>query len=77
MLKQDGDRLTGQYSGQLGEAPVTGTVKGAAVEFGFDVTVQDTRLRITCAGTADATSMKGAVRLGELGEGTFTGRKQP
>lgn len=28
VLKQVGDKLTGTYSGQLGEAPVTGTVKG-------------------------------------------------
>jgi hypothetical protein len=48
-LKQDGSNVTGTYKGQLGEAPVTGTVEGDAI--------------------------KGKVSLGELGEGTFTGKK--
>ena len=76
VLKQDGEKLTGQYSGQLGEADVTGTVKGAAVEFSFDVSAQGMSIHVTYAGTADATSMKGAVKLGDLGEGTFTGKKK-
>lgn len=75
VLKQSGETLTGQYSGQLGEAPVTGTIKGTAVEFGFDVSVQGAALHLTYAGTADASSMKGTVKLGDLGEGTFTGKK--
>ena len=33
-------------------------------------------IHVTYAGTADATSMKGAVKLGDLGEGTFTGKKK-
>jgi hypothetical protein len=76
LLKQDGEKLTGQYSGQLGEAPVTGTAKGSAVEFGFDISVQGTPFHVTYVGTADPTSMKGAVKLGDLGEGTFTGKKK-
>jgi hypothetical protein len=76
VLKQDGDKLTGQYTGQLGEAPVTGSVKGASVEFGFDLSVQGTAVHVTYAGTVEGSSMKGAVKLGDLGEGTFTGKKK-
>jgi hypothetical protein len=76
VLKQDGETLTGQYSGQLGEAAVTGTIKGTAVDFGFDISVQGTAFHVTYVGTADSSSMKGAVKLGDLGEGTFTGRKK-
>jgi hypothetical protein len=76
VLKQAGEALTGHYSGQLGEADVTGTAKGSAVEFGFDISVQGTALHVTYSGTADATSMKGAVKLGDLGEGTFTGKRK-
>lgn len=76
VLKLEGEKLTGRYTGQLGEAPVTGTVKGSAVEFGFDVTVEGTTLRVTYAGTVDGPAMKGTVKLGDLGEGTFTGTKQ-
>jgi hypothetical protein len=76
VLKQDGEKLTGQYSGQLGEAPLTGSVKGSAIEFSFDVTFQGTALHVVYAGTADASSMKGTVKLGDFGEGTFTGKKK-
>jgi hypothetical protein len=76
VLKQEGEKLSGQYSGQLGEAPVTGTIKGSAIEFGFDISVQGTALHVTYTGTADASSMKGAVKLGDLGEGTFTGKRK-
>jgi hypothetical protein len=76
VLKQDGEKLTGQYTGQLGEAPLTGTLKGSAIEFSFDVTVEGNALRVTYTGTADATSMKGTVKLADFGEGTFTGKKK-
>ena len=76
VLKQDGEKLTGQYTGQLGEAPVTGTVKGSAIEMGFDITVEGTTLHATYAGTVDGAAMKGTVKLGDFGEGTFTGKKQ-
>jgi hypothetical protein len=74
-FKQDGEKLTGQYSGQLGEAPLTGTVKGTAIEFTIDITVQGTAAHIVYSGTADKTSMKGTVKFGDLGEGTFTAKK--
>lgn len=76
-FKQDGEKLTGHYSGQLGEAPLTGTIKGNAIEFTIDVDVQGTAAHITYSGTVDKDSMKGTVKLGDLGEGTFTAKKKP
>ena len=35
-----------------------------------------TTVTVTYTGTADAATMKGKVTVGELGEGTFTGKKQ-
>ena len=76
-FKQEGEKLTGHYSGQLGEAPLTGTIKGHAIEFTIDVDVQGTAAHITYTGTVDKDSMKGTVKLGDLGEGTFTAKKKP
>jgi hypothetical protein len=76
-FKQDGEKLTGQYSGQLGEAPLAGTIKGNAIEFAIDVDVQGTAAHITYSGTVDKDSMKGTVKLGDFGEGTFTAKKKP
>ena len=74
-LKQDGETVTGQYSGQLGEAPVAGTVKGAEISMSFKVSGQGQELVVTYTGTVEGDTMKGKVSLGEFGEGTFTGKK--
>ena len=74
-LKQDGSNVTGTYKGQLGEAPVTGSVKGNELTINFKVNAQGTDLAITYSGTVEGDAIKGKVSLGELGEGTFTGKK--
>ena len=74
-LKQDGSNVTGTYKGQLGEAPVTGTVKGNELSLNFKVSAQGADLAITYTGTVEGDTIKGKVSLGELGDGTFTGKK--
>jgi hypothetical protein len=76
-FKQDGEKLTGQYVGQLGEAPLSGTIKGAAIEFTINLTFEGTAVSIQYAGTVEKASMKGTVKLGDMGEGTFTATKKP
>ena len=76
-LKLDGETLTGTYSSQVfGEQKVAGTVKGNAITFGFTASFQGNTVKVIYAGTADASTMKGKVTIGDLGEGTFTGKKQ-
>ncbi|HET9446336.1 MAG TPA: hypothetical protein VFO35_08765 [Steroidobacteraceae bacterium] len=74
-LKQDGTAVTGTYKGQLGEAPVTGTVKGNELTLSFKVNAQGADLAITYSGTVEGDTIKGKVSLGDMGEGTFTGKK--
>lgn len=76
VLKQDGENLTGTYKGQFGEAPLTGTIKGNAIKFSFKVNAQGQDLQIDYAGTVDGKSMKGTVKLGDFGDGTFTATKE-
>ncbi|HTV02994.1 MAG TPA: hypothetical protein VMF13_20775 [Luteitalea sp.] len=76
-LTQDGETLAGTYSSQVfGEQKLTGTIKGSAITFGFTGAVQGTTVTVTYTGTVDAATMKGKVSVGDLGEGTFTGKKQ-
>jgi len=76
-IKQDGEKLTGHYSSQsLGEANVTGTIKGRQIEFAFNVEIQGFALHVIYSGTATPNMMSGKISLGELGDGTFTGKKQ-
>ena len=68
-LKQDGEKLSGTYHGQFGDAPLNGTVKGKSVEFSF--TVQG--LVASYNGTLDGeTAVKGTADYGAAGKGTFT-----
>jgi len=75
-LAQNGETLTGHYSGQLGEAPLTGTLKGTAITFQFAVDIQGTSLTVVYTGTVEKDAMKGTVTLGEMGDGTFTGGRK-
>ena len=76
-LKQDGEKLTGHYSGQLGEADLTGTAKGSDIEFKFTVDVQGNALNCIYTGAVDAKdSMKGKVQIVGLGDGSFTAKRQ-
>jgi hypothetical protein len=76
-FKQDGEKLSGTYSSQVvGEHQFTGSIKGNALTFSFDADVQGTSFKITYTGTVDKDTMKGTVTFGDLGEGTFTGKRK-
>ena len=76
-FKQDGEKLTGTYSGIFGKAEVAGTVKGDAVEFAFAVSGQGQTAKMRYTGKIESpTKMKGDVSLGDLGNGTWTATKK-
>ena len=76
-LKQDGEKLTGHYSGQLGETDLTGTVKGQEISFKFSVDAQGNMLDFVYTGTIESKdALKGKVSIVGLGEGTFTAKRQ-
>jgi hypothetical protein len=76
-FKQDGEALTGTYSSQFfGEQKVTGTIKGNAITFAFTATLEGNAVKVVYSGSVDKTTMAGKVTLGDLGEGTFTAKKQ-
>ena len=75
-FKQDGEKLTGKYAGQLGAADLTGTVKGNAIHFTFTLDVQGQQAPVTYDGTVEKNSMKGKMDIGGMVNGTFTGTKK-
>lgn len=77
-FKQDGEKLTGHYSSQnLGEADLTGTVKGQNVNFAFDANLQGTSVRVIYTATVEGKeAMTGTIDIGGLATGTFTGKRQ-
>jgi len=77
-LKQDGEKLTGHYSSQvLGEADLTGSVKGQAITFTFNADVQGNAVTVTYDGSVEGKdSMKGTIDIGGMAQGTFTAKRQ-
>jgi hypothetical protein len=73
VLKQDGEKLTGKYSGALGDADIKGTVKGDAVTLEFEV--QDYVIRYTGTLSSDGTKIEGTCDYGGQASGTFTAIK--
>ncbi len=71
VLKQQGDLITGTYTGQLGEAPVKGTLKDKEIRLEFKAN----EIAVVYTGTVDGNTMKGKAVFGDLGEGTFSGSK--
>ena len=77
-FKLAGDTLTGHYSStNLGEADLTGTVKGRDIQFKFVGTVQGMSVNVAYTGTIESNdTMKGTLDIGGLAQGTFTGKRQ-
>jgi hypothetical protein len=75
-LKQDGEKLSGTYTGRYGETALTGTIKGHEFTFSFMMGEEGNQTAIIYTGTAEKDTMKGTVTLGEMGEGTFTGKRK-
>lgn len=77
VFQQDGEKLSGTYSGVAGEAKLTGTVKGNQVEFQFEASQGGETQTVEYTGTIEGPDkMKGTTRYGSFAEGTWTGTKQ-
>jgi hypothetical protein len=77
VFKQTGEELSGTYSGQLGEAKLTGTVKADKAVWSFEVSPGGDAIKVTYTGTLDGDAkMKGTIDFGSLGKGTFTATKK-
>ena len=75
-FKQDGEKLTGKYVGQLGNADLTGTVKGSAIHFTFTIDAQGQQAPATYDGTVEKNTMKGKMDIAGMVNGTFTATKK-
>ena len=72
-LKQDGTKLTGTYSGALGEAPLHGTITDVDVSFDFEF--QGATIHYAGKLDANGTKITGTCDYPQLGSGTFTATK--
>lgn len=78
-LKQEGENITGTYKGALGEAPVSGTIKGGDVKLTYKVNAQGQDIEGTYTGKLTGNdSMSGTVtfNITDLGTGKWTAKKK-
>lgn len=72
VFEVDGSNITGTYAGVLGEQPITGTIEGNTVRFGFE---SPDAGEVSFNGMVEGNTMEGTCEYGLLGAGTFTGTK--
>ncbi len=77
VFKQEGETLTGTYSGPLGEQKVTGTVKGDQAVFGFEGKNEDQTVKATYTGKIESsTKITGTVEFNGQAKGKWTATKK-
>lgn len=77
-LKQDAEKITGTYTGRYGTFPLEGTLKDRTIEFSLTMSAEGQAVTMTFTGevTADGQSMKGQATLGELGDATWSAKRE-
>lgn len=77
VLTQEGEAITGTYSGALGESPVTGSCTDGNLELIIAMSGMGQEMQVKYNGALQEDgSLKGTVDMGQLGKGTFTGKMQ-
>jgi len=74
-ITQTGEKLSGKYVGTYGESVLTGSIKDNKFSFSVDVGTEQ-KVTLAYTGTLDGDTVKGNVTMGEMGEGTFSGKRK-
>jgi hypothetical protein len=74
-ITQTGEKLSGKYVGSYGESELTGSIKGTEFRFSVEIGTEQ-KVTVVYTGTLDGDTVKGAMTMGEMGEGTFTGKRK-
>ncbi len=76
-LKQDGEKLSGTYTGRYGTFDLLGTVKDRAIQFTFNMTAEGQTVTLAFVGEVaeDAQTMKGSGQIEGMGDVTWSAKK--
>jgi hypothetical protein len=74
-ITQTGEKLSGKYVGTYGESVLTGSIKDNKFSFNVEVGTEQ-KVTLAYTGSLDGDTVKGNVTMGEMGEGTFTGKRK-
>ena len=77
VFKQDGEKITGTYTGRYGTFEFKGTLKDRVLNFSFQMDTDGGTTTMAFAGevAADAQSMKGTGTIEGLGDATWTAKR--
>lgn len=78
-FKQDGEKITGTYTGRYGVSALTGTLKERTIQFSFTVDAEGQASRMSFRGevAADGLTMRGGATIEGLGDATWSAKKNP
>jgi hypothetical protein len=71
-VSQNGPKLTGHLTSDVGEFPLKGTVDGDQVTIDWTLNDGGKMIDITFKGTLEGDKMSGTVKLGNIGTGAFS-----
>jgi hypothetical protein len=71
-VSQNGTKLTGHLTSDVGEFPLKGTVDGDQVTIDWTLNDNSKMVDITFKGKVEGDKMSGSARLGTLGQGPFS-----
>jgi hypothetical protein len=74
-VAQEGARLSGRFTSDVGEFPLKGTVDGNHVRIVWSYPEQGKVLEITFTATIDGESITGTAKLGDLGQGPMSAER--
>ena len=75
VITQSGEKLSGKYKSTYGEADLVGSIKGADFTFTVELGTEQ-KVKVVYVGTLSGDTIKGSLSLGEMGEGTFVGKRK-
>lgn len=71
-IQQDGGTIKGTQTSDFGDAPITGTVKGNAIQFTVNVTGSNGSFTVEHEGTVTGDTMKGTFKMGDGTTGSWS-----
>lgn len=74
-ITQTGEKLAGKYSSTYGQFELTGSIKGTDFTFTVEVGTEQ-KVTLVYTGALNGDTVKGNLTMGEMGEGTFTGKRK-
>ena len=75
-LRQDGEKVSGTYRGQMGQSDIQGTVKGNAIRFSVVLKFEDKEVTVVYSGTVTSNLMQGTVQFGGVGSGKWSAARR-